>query len=278
MKIVSENSAGEFLKKNEALLLSHESEHNLLLGLAQGLALNTRTSNQSHFYTIEVNGLAVGQAMRTDADKPLILSRMNIKYIPGFIEYLKNESLELKGVIGPDEIASLFKDQWGASSEIGMHQGIYQLDEVVPPNYQGGGLCLVGEDNLDQALKMCLGFIHDCFPNQKNAEQSANEAARRHIKNKCLFFWKDSDSKVVSMAANSRETKNGATLSWVYTPKELRGSGYASSIVAALSQKLLDDGKEFTNLFTDLLNPTSNSIYQKVGYKRVASSIHFNFI
>jgi predicted GNAT family acetyltransferase len=189
-----------------------------------------------------------------------------------------HNSHELNGVIGPIELATLFKNLWCASSEIGMHQGIYQLDEVIHPDYKGGELYLAGEGDLDLALKMCQGFIHDCFPNEKNFEQIASEAASRHIKNKSLFFWKDRDSKIVSMAANSRETKNGATISWVYTPKELRGSGFAGSVVAALSQRLIDNGKNFTNLFTDLLNPTSNSIYKKIGYKMITESIHFQFI
>ena len=72
------------------------------------------------------------------------------------------------------------------------------------------------------------------------------------------------------MAGSSRGTPNGATISAVYTPPEHRGNGYASACVAALSQWLLDDGKHFCTLYTDLSNPTSNKIYQNVGYHRIA--------
>ena len=80
------------------------------------------------------------------------------------------------------------------------------------------------------------------------------------------------------MAAKNRESRNAATISLVYTPKELRGQGYASRIVAKLTQKLLDEGKSKCNLFTDLKNPTSNSIYQKVGYRFLGESMHFDFM
>ena len=53
----------------------------------------------------------------------------------------------------------------------------------------------------------------------------------------------------------------------VYTPSDLRGRGYASACVAELSQRILDSGKAFCTLFTDLANPISNSIYQRIGYR-----------
>jgi predicted GNAT family acetyltransferase len=59
----------------------------------------------------------------------------------------------------------------------------------------------------------------------------------------------------------------------VYTPPEARGRGYATALVAAVSQHLLDRGRAFTYLYTDLANPTSNSIYQKIGYRPVADPL-----
>jgi predicted GNAT family acetyltransferase len=48
--------------------------------------------------------------------------------------------------------------------------------------------------------------------------------------------------------------------------------------VAALSRKILEDGKVFCVLYTDLSNPTSNSIYAKIGYRRIAHGQHFRFL
>lgn len=51
---------------------------------------------------------------------------------------------------------------------------------------------------------------------------------------------------------------------------------YASACVAALSQLILDEGKEFCTLFTDLANPTSNHIYQQIGYRPVCDFAEFH--
>jgi len=54
----------------------------------------------------------------------------------------------------------------------------------------------------------------------------------------------------------------------VYTPKEHRGRGFASAGVAEVSRRLLDEGARVC-LFTDQANPTSNRIYQALGYRPV---------
>ena len=63
----------------------------------------------------------------------------------------------------------------------------------------------------------------------------------------------------------------------MYTPPEFRRRGYATACVAALNQQQLDAGRQFCALYTDLANPTSNSIYQKIGYVPVTDSSHYSF-
>ncbi len=63
----------------------------------------------------------------------------------------------------------------------------------------------------------------------------------------------------------------------VYTPPELRGRGYASAITAAATQRILASGRRFCFLYTDLANPTSNSIYQQIGYRPVTDITIWRF-
>lgn len=83
-----------------------------------------------------------------------------------------------------------------------------------------------------------------------------------------MHLWRDGDD-IVSMASSLGDTPTGIRVSYVYTPPALRGRGYASSTVAHLTQKHFDCGKERVFLFTDLKNPTSNDIYQAIGYQKV---------
>jgi predicted GNAT family acetyltransferase len=62
----------------------------------------------------------------------------------------------------------------------------------------------------------------------------------------------------------------------VYTPPEHRGHGFASSVTAAASRDILDAG-DIACLYTDLANPTSNRIYQALGYRRVLDRLTVRF-
>ncbi len=91
-----------------------------------------------------------------------------------------------------------------------------------------------------------------------------------------LRLW-EADNSPVSLAGYTGPTPNSIRIGPVYTPPEQRGHGYATAVVAGLSQELLDKGFAFVTLYTDLANPTSNHIYQDIGYLPVADidEIHF---
>jgi len=63
----------------------------------------------------------------------------------------------------------------------------------------------------------------------------------------------------------------------VYTPPELRGHGYASAATAEVSRAALAAGAEEVLLYTDLANPVSNAIYQRIGYQQVEDRVVLSF-
>ncbi len=96
----------------------------------------------------------------------------------------------------------------------------------------------------------------------------------RHLARGTLFVWED--GRPVSMAAAPGETPNGATVNLVYTPPALRRRGYAGACVAATSRRLLESGKRWCFLYTDLANLTTNHIYQQIGYRPVCDVILYH--
>lgn len=82
----------------------------------------------------------------------------------------------------------------------------------------------------------------------------------------------------MSLVVTGPPTPTGTRVGPVYTPPPDRGRGFASALTAAASQDQLDAGRECCFLFTDLANPTSNTIYQAIGYEPVADVAHYRFI
>jgi predicted GNAT family acetyltransferase len=91
-----------------------------------------------------------------------------------------------------------------------------------------------------------------------------------------FWLWEDGGAPVSLVGGGSR-TPNGVRIGPVYTPPEQRGRGYASSLTAAVSQRLLDEGRRFCFLYTNLANPTSNRIYLTIGYRPVADALMVAF-
>ena len=90
------------------------------------------------------------------------------------------------------------------------------------------------------------------------------------------YLWEDGEP--VSVAAAGGPTPNGIRIGPVYTPPDRRRHGYASALTAAVSQAELDKGRRFVFLFTDLSNPTSNKIYQAIGYEPVIDVDQITFV
>jgi uncharacterized protein len=106
----------------------------------------------------------------------------------------------------------------------------------------------------------------------------AAEAADRYLRRagRVAYIWEDA-GEMVSLAGVNGPTPRGIRIGPVYTPPHLRGRGYASNLVAVVSQHQLDAGRSFCFLFTDLTNPTSNAIYQAIGYSPVVDVDQYQF-
>jgi len=81
----------------------------------------------------------------------------------------------------------------------------------------------------------------------------------------------------VSVAALTRTVAGMVRVGPVYTPPALRGRGYAGAATAAASQAALDAGVREVVLYTDLANPTSNALYQRLGYRPVEDRVILSF-
>jgi len=64
----------------------------------------------------------------------------------------------------------------------------------------------------------------------------------------------------------------------VFTPTDRRGHGYGSAVTAAAADLAHRSGTADVVLFADLANPTSNAIYQRIGFEAVVDSVRIDFV
>jgi 2-hydroxychromene-2-carboxylate isomerase/GNAT superfamily N-acetyltransferase len=178
----------------------------------------------------------------------------------------------VSGVFGPDGTVRRFVELGGRPHTVDGRMRLFEARQVrVPRPCEGAMRHLVPED-----FELVSGWF-DAF--QEDIQEDVPRPGAQKVASYVgrLFVWLGAGGDPVSMAGWGGRTATTARVNAVYTPREHRGRGYASNLVAGVSQHLLDDGCSYLTLFTDLSNPTSNSIYAKIGYRPVADLTKIRF-
>jgi uncharacterized protein len=263
--VVRHGGARSFLDRAQSWLVRHEAENNLILSIAAQLAKTPK--DDAYFATIEANGGVVGCAFRTPPHK-LGVTRMPIEAAHVLAGHVTSVFDSTSGVLGPEdvarEVARAIAARSGGKVEQAGKSRIYELTKVVPlPNPPRGKMRAAQPGDAELLIEWLERFASETH----HGRDDARTYMHAHLGNRTVFVWDDDGPKASAVWAGM--TPHGVRVGFVFTPADHRGRGYASALTAAASQRALDSGYEFCCLYTDLANPTSNSIYQKIGYTPV---------
>ncbi|HEY3551512.1 MAG TPA: GNAT family N-acetyltransferase [Gaiellaceae bacterium] len=285
MDVVQLDDATAFLEQAGPLLLADEARHNLILGIAGTIRDSPDLYLTRNLWLVRDGDQVVGAALRTPPYN-LILARPRSKQaLAALAETVAGE--ELPGIVGTEpevhEFATMWSGRSGISARTSMRQGVYALEQVEPLSAVPGSARVAEEGDLELVLRWWLAFgdevLHEGGPGRERAEENVRHKLASPTGG--FLLWEEGGD-TVSLAGWGGPTPNGIRVGPVYTPPELRGRGYATALTAELSQRLLDGrlfdgGRRFCFLYTDLANPTSNAIYERIGYRRVAESAEIVF-
>lgn len=259
-----------------AFLAAREAEHNLLLGLFESIRRGTWAD--PYFAVVRRRDQVIAAALRTPPHNLLLSMVEDPVAVDALLRVAIDDLPDLPGVQAEKETAKAFAAGWtertGRDSRLRMSFRIFRLTRVVSPRPVTGTMRLATPQDRDRIINWIRAFSDEALSTTPN-ESGAAAAANFWLATQGLYFWIDGEP--VSMAGAAGRTPNGIRISAVYTPPELRGRGYASNLVAAVSQAQLDEGRRFCFLFTDLANPTSNKIYQQIGYEPVLDVDEYRF-
>ncbi|MFX3649325.1 MAG: GNAT family N-acetyltransferase [Paenibacillus sp.] len=205
---------------------------------------------------------------------------INPEAISCLIEGLKDH--EIPGVTTEKNLAEYFAKEYtlrkGIALETTMSQRIYELTAVNPYIQKIGRVRLLNERDIHFFPYWAEAF--SAAASYGKTEMSIPQDPEPYlyrIASKKLYILEDDNGIPVSMAGYTREMETAIGVAFVYTPPYERKKGYATSIVAQISQLALDKGFTKCVLYTDLANSTSNKIYQKIGYKPICDSLQLKF-
>ncbi|NUR29608.1 MAG: GNAT family N-acetyltransferase [Catenulispora sp.] len=171
-------------------------------------------------------------------------------------------------VDGPMPVVTAFADAWtaanGQATEVTARHRLYHLADLTEPQPRPAGAARrAGPADRPVLLDWFSAFAEEADEPMAASPQLVDD----RIENGGLLLW-EADGVPVSMAGATPPAGGMMRVGPVYTPPELRGRGYAAGVTAEISRRARDAGQEVV-LFTDLANPTSNALYQRLGYREV---------
>lgn len=263
--------ARSFIKKAGKMLYARETINNLMLGVSERLLNDPSAYKDPFFATLtDENDEIVLAAVLTPPHNMILAGNHNFNVgISVLISYIQDNQINIPGVIGPVHISESFMKTWKRmvkeSGKIKMRQRVYEVRSVLMPSLPQGRFRVAFPEDNAILTKWLRAFTDEILGDE---ESPPPDIVQGFISDGQVFVW-EKEGEPVAMAMKTRPIAHSVTINGVYTPPEHRRQGYATALVARLSQHLLDSGYEFVNLFTDLDNPTSNGIYQKIGYHPV---------
>jgi|SRR5690349_23168648 len=278
MELTVHGTATDFLAAVRPTLGQHEAEHHLVLGVAEGVLSGRANSDRLFAASVHDAGEVVLVAFMV-RDRPLLIAsdREDVAAASALV----CEGLAAAGhvpvhVIGAVRQAESFADMWarrtGRTPRVAMRQRVYQLTHVESLPVVPGFLRAATVADVDLVAAWTATFEGEALAGV--VPRSSKGSAERRVAAGEVYLWCDPDPR--AMASWARPTKRAVAVNGVYTPHEWRQRGYATACVAELSRLLLGRGFEFCVLYTDQANPTSNSIYTKIGYRPVRDFLMYD--
>jgi hypothetical protein len=265
-----------FLDRAGSWLEAREAEHNLIFGICTSLAEDPGFYSEGRplFATIERDDSIVATAIQTPPWN-LVLSEVDDQSaLDALVENLAADHgpADLAGVLGPAEHAGVFAARWAerryVRAEHDMSERIFRLTTLVPPRPAPGAPRPSAAGDRELLIRWLDAFHDEAFGRPAPTDAAAMVDRWFTGKTRTMWLWHDGGA-AVSLCGIGMSTPNGFRIGPVYTPPELRGRGYASNLVAWVTQGGLEAGKHFGFLLADLANPTSNHIYEAIGYESI---------
>ena len=282
------SSVDEFASLVVPVLEASEAENNLALGIMSAVRAG---EYRDPFFAVVHHGSTassesiVAVALRTPPF-PVLVALTAGAANPEAAQLLVAElhrvfGTEIGGFNADTRVGPPYVQAWseltGAQASVHMQMRIFRCTVVRSPVDVAGSARPVTPRDRADLHAMVTGFYHDALPDEydtKTVETLVERSLAAEAMQRGVLLW-EVNGDVVSMAAYTGPTPHGIRISAVYTPPEHRGHGYASACVAELTRRLLQQGREFCFLFTDLTNPTANKIYPQIGYEAVSDHVYW---
>ncbi|WP_105975220.1 GNAT family N-acetyltransferase [Streptomyces geranii] len=257
--------AGEFLRSRPAL-------HTTTLTTIEQVRTNgpgASVAQDPVFGRLEEGGEVTAAFFRLTPERLLSVTPLTYDQADGLAAHLVAVGQRPPGVSAVIDTATTFAEAWqrhtGSTSTFRTRIHLYRLGTLTPPQPVPAGRGRpVGEADHEHLMQWCREAA-EFFGEDVTID--ADTWAGTRFAEKTYTYWETPDGTPVSMAGVNPLVGGQVRVDPVYTPAHLRGHGYAAAATAEVTRAALAAGATDVVLYTDPNNPTSNALYQRLGYQ-----------
>ncbi len=273
------DDAREFLDVTGALLRANAASNTVLLSVAAGVAENGPAlygEEPPLFGWWASTGGRIDGAFVHTPPYPALLSAVPHAAIDPLAELLARDR-RLAGVSATGQLAEAFAAAWSArrhtTTELALRLRLYRLATLREPDPLAPGSADVA-GVADEAL---MRDWMEAFEREIGEPPGISRTLDKRLAAGSLTIWRNSRGTPVALAGYSREVDGARRIGPVYTVTQHRRHGYGAAVTAAASRRALDSGTSQLLLYADIDNPTSNTLYQRLGFEPIESRTTLRF-
>lgn len=243
----------------------------IILTSVQEHANNPRSEHEPAYFVSVYDDAVAGAAIRAPG-RLIYLGALQPEYAEIVADAFFEAVPDAPGVAGDRVVADRFADRWCArrgcrATEVRAAR-LHKLDTLTPLPADGQPRLMTAAD-----VELVAAWGADGFGQEIGGDYL--DWSRLHLRERRLWLW-TVDDEPVSMVAHHLPVFGVCRVGPVYTPPEHRRQGYAGALTSQVSAQIRSAGNQAC-LYTNLADPTSNSIYQHVGYRPVADFVEVEF-
>jgi len=262
---------GRVLDEAADFLASDPVRHNLILAL-----LHNRVAHPEpgRYWIVLVGDAPAGVVFQSPLDFIATMTPMSDDAVTATVDAIVGYGVQLPGASGEAGTVARFAGHWAERTKTAacpvQAQRIYEVERPIPAYPVPGDPRQATDGDRD----ILVSWLRALQAETGDPPGEAATVIERRLAAGHLWLWHDDGP--VAIAGLSDPVAGVVRMGPVYTPPQLRNRGYASALVAEVSSATRAKGLRCI-LYTDLGNPTSNSIYRKVGFRAVAEALRYRF-
>lgn len=271
IEVTFHDDAAEVLKDAGAFLVREPVLHNIILTLLHARAAHPEPGR---YWLAREDARIVGMVFQSPVKWPATIPPMIPGVVGALVDHIAASGVRIPGVNGEAGTVASFAGQWTERTKAAgipfMGMRLYELEQVSELPAVRGRLRNAEDGDRDLLVEWVRHFQIEIG----EPDFDAAALVGQWLPAGQIWIWDDEGP--VSMAVTRATVESVVRVAGVYTPRDRRQRGYASACVGELSRLIRQQGNR-PILYTDLGNPTSNSVYRKIGYKAVAEALRYRF-